>query len=213
MHRSATEDGEPAMQLSGLLARLTPDERATLLERRLGPNAVALDDRALFDQLAQPHAVGAALARLNSAQLLLLRWLSTRPGLQATWPELLEAIGDRLTSELLTAYLHDLKLWGLVDYDPRPKDGFFVTYPAVATRLPARRGVHLGPTLSELSNEILLKVCAQLGVGNALTRKAARSQLVASALADTSRCRAVVEGLPGPARSLFDWIRDQGGFV
>src|SRR3954470_10245136 len=56
---------EPSVQLSDLLARLTPDERATVIERRLGPNAVPLDNRALANQLGNVREVGAALAQLN----------------------------------------------------------------------------------------------------------------------------------------------------
>ena len=55
-------EAELSMQVSALLARLTPEERKVLLERRLGENAVALDDQALASQLTQPMAMGLALA-------------------------------------------------------------------------------------------------------------------------------------------------------
>src|SRR5215213_8176887 len=99
------------MQLSALLARLTPEERSILLERRLGPNAVALDNNALASQLAQPASLAIALVELNYGQLLILRWLGTRRNLEATWSDLVAAIGDRLSPELLDTYLLDLKLW------------------------------------------------------------------------------------------------------
>ena len=96
------------MQLSDLLARLTAAGLATVLDRRLGPNAAAIDEHALANQLANPASIAAALGEINNGQLALLRWLATRPNLQARWTELSEAIGDRLTPELRDGYLNDL---------------------------------------------------------------------------------------------------------
>ena len=53
------------MQLSNLLARLTPEERGVLLERRLGEYAVPLDNQALASQLTQPMSLGLALVELT----------------------------------------------------------------------------------------------------------------------------------------------------
>src|SRR6266498_2350497 len=49
---TTTFDTGLVMQLSRLIARLTADERSALLERRLGPKAVGIDDRMLGDRLA-----------------------------------------------------------------------------------------------------------------------------------------------------------------
>ena len=113
------------MQLAELLARLSPDERATMLDRRLGPNAVPLDNHALAAQLATSASTSAALAQINGGQVLLLRWLRERKSLSASWSEIISAVGTRLTPEQLTVYLNDLRLWALADYDPHPKNGFF----------------------------------------------------------------------------------------
>src|SRR3954447_8211802 len=105
-------DGETSLQLSDLLGHLSSDERAELLDRRLGPNAVTLDTRALTEQLANPTGTRVALGQINQGQLLLLHWLPARPGLRASWHELTDALGDRLTPELRDGYLQDLRLWG-----------------------------------------------------------------------------------------------------
>lgn len=201
------------MQLSGLLARLTVDERATLLERRLGPNAVSIDEKALASRLAHPGSVAEALAQLNVAQLLMLRWLSTRPNLQAAWTELLDALGDRLPAELRDAYLSDLRLWGLADYDPRQRGGFFATYPAVIAALPSQRGVNLERRLSEMNSDVLMKMCSALGLKNPPTRKEDRLKLLMGVLAQPEAVQSAVQGLPRPVRELFDWVREQGGWV
>jgi hypothetical protein len=206
-------DSETAVQLSDLLGRLAPDERAILVERRLGPNAVPLDDRALADQLATTNSTSAALGRINAGQLLLLRWLGARPGTHASWPELTEALGDRLSPALLEQYLHDLRLWGLADFDPDPTDGFFATYPAVASRLPTGRIVGLRPSLSILNSDILLKVCQALGATRPPTRKDDRIEVIASTLTDPATCRAAVDRLTPGARDLFEWVRSEGGWV
>ena len=201
------------MQLSELLARLTPDDRAILLERRLGPNAVAIDDAALASQLAQPASLAPALAQLNSGQLLLLRWLAARPNLRADWSELLEALGDRLAPELRDAYLSDLRQWGLADYDPDERGGFVATYPAVAANLPHRRGARLHPRLQELNSDVLFKIAGALGLKNVPTRKDGRIQAILDTLTQPERCREVVEQLSRPARELFEWVRSRGGWV
>src|SRR3954467_4434459 len=107
------------MQLSEFLARLSPDERNALVARRLGPEARPLDNHALLGQLTLPLSIHMALAELNNGQLLLLRWLATRPNLTASWSELLEALGARLPDELRDAYLQELRLSGLADFDPK----------------------------------------------------------------------------------------------
>ena len=149
------QEVERSMQLSALLARLTPEERSVLLERRLGENTVALDNQALTNQLVQPVSLRLALAELNVGQLLLLRWLGTRPNLEATWAELLAALGDRLTPGLRDAYLLDLRLWGLADYHPTQRGGFFATYPAVVAHLPNPRGIKLRQRLQDTATDYL----------------------------------------------------------
>ena len=101
-----------------------------------------------MNQLAEPTSVREALAELNHGQLLLLRWLTTRPGLTATWSELLDALGDRLTPELRDGYLDDLRSLALADYDPKPDGGFFATYPAVAVVLSSSGSVKLRENLN-----------------------------------------------------------------
>jgi hypothetical protein len=204
---------EPSVQLSDLLARLTPDERATVIERRLGPNAVPLDNRALANQLGNVREVGAALAQLNGGQLLLLSWLVKRPGLRASWSELTDALGDRLPAELRDAYLEDLRLWALADYDPSPKNGFFATYPAVNTAMPAGRDVRLRPHLEALNSDILAKICGSLGLEKPPTQKESRLNLLLTTLSTPSSCRAAVERLSQPAQELFAWVRERGGWI
>ena len=201
------------MPLSQLLAHLSPEDRAVLLERRLGPNAVAIDDAALASQLAQPASLAPALAQLNSAQLLLLRWLAGRPNLRAEWSELLGALGDRLAPELRDAYLNDLRQWGVADYDPDECGGFVATYPAVAANLPHRRGIRLRQRLEGLNSDVVLKLGGALGLKNLPTRKDGRIQAILDTLTHPERCRAAVEALPGPARELFEWVRERGGWV
>lgn len=200
------------VQLVDLLKRLSADERATLVERRLGPNAVPPDARALAEQLANRTSTLAALAQINSGQLLLLRWLATQPSQLASWSELKVALGDRLPSELLQSYLEDLRLWGLADFDPSPRNGFFATYPAVTSNLPAGREAHLKPHLESLNSDALMRVCNALGVKSPPSRKESRIDLVLSLLA-TDSVRSLVESLSPPARELFAWVREQGGWV
>src|SRR5688572_14166240 len=201
------------MQLSALLARLTPEERSTLLERRLGENTVALDNQALTNQLVQPVSVRLALAELNIAQLLLLRWLGTRPNLEATWAELLAALGDRITPGLRDAYLLDLRLWGLADYHPTQRGGFFATYPAVVTHLPNPRGIKLRQRLQDTSTDYLARIAGALGIKNPPSKKEDRIKVVMSVLAEPATCRPTVERLSEQARALFAWVREHGGSV
>ena len=201
------------MQLSGLLSRLTADERATLLERRFGPDDVPTDKQLVVNLLADPQSVAEAVAQLNVAQLLMLRWLSTRPKLEATWLELVDALGDRLSAELRDAYLTDLRLWGLADYDPKQRGGFFATYPAVAAALPPQRGANLERRLAEMNSDVLMKMCSALGLKNPPTRKDDRLRLLVGTLTRADSVRSAVNGLPRPARDLFDWVREQGGWV
>lgn len=201
------------MQLSRLLARLTPDERAIVLERRLGPNAVGIDDRALAAQLAQPSSLTAVLWQLNNGQLVLLRWLATRRGLEATWTEFVEALGDRLAPGLRDAYLRDLRLWALVDYDPQPGGGFVGTYPAVVSVLPSQRNVKLRDHLTRLNSDVLLRMTGALGLRNPPTRKEPRIELLMDTLTQPESCRAAVGRLSDDARDLFEWVRSQDGWV
>lgn len=200
------------MQLSRLLARLSPEERRELVERRLGENAVGIDDHALASQLAQARSLAPVYLELNSAQLLLLRWLAGRPGLEARWAELVEALGGRLVPELLETYLLDLKLWGMADYAVG-KGGFVATYPAAVTSLPARRAVGLGQFLAGTNSDILLKICSALGLRNPPARKDGRIQVLMSVLTQGESCRMRVEGLAEDAHALFEWVRERGGWV
>lgn len=201
------------MQLSALLSRLSSSDRKILLERRLGPNATSIDAKSLSTQLADPRSVAGALAELNTAQLLLLRWLSHRPGLQATWQELLDALGDRLRPELRDEYLTDLRLWGLADYIPQPKTGFFATYPAVVSVLPSRLRRPLGDLLGELNSDVLAKIVSALGLKTPATRKDERLRLLISTLTQPESCQVAVGRLSQPARELFEWVREQHGWV
>ena len=196
-----------------LLARLTPEERSTLLERRLGPTAVARDNQALASQLAQPMSVCLALADLNLGQLRLLRWLGMRPNLEATWAELLEAVGDRLSLEPRDAYLLDLRLWGLADAHPTERGGFVATYPAVIAHWPTRRRVELRQRLHEMTSDLLARTAGALGLKNPPTRKDGRIALIMSTLSEPATCRAAVERASAGARSLFARIRERGGSV
>ena len=201
------------MQLSTLLSRLTPEERTILLDRRLGPNAVALDHQALTSQLAHPASVALALGELNFGQLLLLRWLGTRPNLEAPWSDLVEALGDRLTPELRDAYLLDLRLWGLADHHPTERGGFFATYPAVIASLPATRGVRLRQQLPALTSDVLGKIAGALGLQNPPTTKDGRVELIMSNLSSPATCTWAVERLSPEARALFAWLREHDGWV
>lgn len=192
------------MQLSNLLARLTPEERSVLLERRLGENAVPLDNQALASQLTQPLSLGLALVELNVGQLLLLRWLGTRPNLEATWSELLEALGDRLSPELRDAYLLDLKLWGLADYHPTQRGGFVATYPAVVAHLPNPRGIKLRQRLQDMTTDLLARTAAALGLRNVPSKKDDRLTLLTATLSEPEACRAAVARLSPQARELFE---------
>ena len=184
-----------------------------LLERRLGPNAVALDNQALVSQMTHPTSLAQALLELNFGQLLLLRWLGTRPNLEATWSDLIQAIGDRLTPELRDAYLLDLRLWGLADYHPAQRGGFFATYPAVIAHLPTRRGVRAQQQLAGLTSDMLPRIAGALGLKNVPSRKEERLRLIMGTLAEAGSCRAVVERLSPEARSLFAWVREHDGWV
>src|SRR5688572_16679045 len=201
------------MQLSALLARLTPEERSVLLERRLGENTVALDNQALTNQLVQPVSLRFALAELNVGQLLLLRWLGTRPNLEATWAELLAALGDRLTPGLRDAYLLDLRLWGLADYHPTQRGGFFATYPAVVAHLPNPRGIKLRQRLQDTATDYLARIAGALGLSNPPTKKDGRIELIMATLSAAEPCRRAVERLSEQARALFEWVREHGGSV
>ena len=199
------------MQLSNLLARLTPEERSVLLERRLGANAVALDNQALTSHLVQPASLALALAELNFGQLLLLRWLGTRPNLEATWSELLEALGDRLTPELRDVYLKDLRIWGLADHHPTERGGWFGTYPAVIAHLPSRGTLKLRAKLEEMTTDLVARIASALGQKNPPTRKDGRIATIMSVVAEPEPCRQAVERLSPEARELFAWVRERGG--
>lgn len=110
--------------------------------------------------MAQPRSLGWVFAEINNFQLLLLRWLPRRPGLEAPWSKLAEELGDRVAPELVRAHLGDLRLWGLADYDPAVEGGWVATYPAVAEYLPARRGVSLAQR-PELVNSDHLHLCVR----------------------------------------------------
>jgi hypothetical protein len=204
---------EAPVQLSELLARLSPDERTTLLDRRFGPNAVPLDNRALAHRLAAPDSTTEALSELNAGQLLLLRWLAERPNLRASWTELTEAVGDRLAPEQLQSYLQDVRLWGLADFKTSPKDGFFATYPAVPAALATGRDVKLRPRLEQLTSDVLLKVCQALGLSRPPTRKDQRTDLIVSTLTTRESCQAAVSRLSKEAQQVFAWLRDRGGWA
>src|SRR5215212_7812319 len=201
------------VELSILLHRLSPEERATVVERRIGPNAGRLDTPALADRLARPDSINAALAEVNAGQLLLLRWLAEQLRLRVSWSELNDALGDRLASDLRDYYLRDLRLWALADFSPDPKKGFFATYPGVVASLPTGKEIRLRPRLDMMTSDLLLKACTALGLKSPPTRKDGRIDLLMATLTDPPRCRAVADGLSRPAREFFDWVREQGGWV
>lgn len=200
------------MQLSRLLARLSPDERAELLKRRGIRPLQARDDAELAGLLAQSRSLAPVWVELNSFQLLLLRWLARRPSLEASWAELLAALGERVSAEQAEAALGDLRLWGLLDFDPQGGRGFVATYPAVASSLPWR-GASLVEQLQFTNSEDIRKMSSAVGLKKPPTRKDERIQLLAATLSQPESCQAVVEGLPPQARELFEWLREQGGRV
>jgi hypothetical protein len=204
---------EAPVQLSELLARLSPDERQTLLDRRFGPNAVPLDNRALSQRLAMPDSTAEALSEVNAGQLLLLRWLAERPNLRASWTELTQAVGDRLAPEQLQSYLQDLRLWGLADFKSSPKDGFFATYPAVPAALATGRDVRLRARIELFTSDVLLKACQALGMTRPPNRKDERVDLIVSTLTTTESCRAAVSRLSKEGQQLFAWLRERGGWA
>ncbi|MBI4494008.1 MAG: helicase-associated domain-containing protein [Chloroflexi bacterium] len=201
------------MQLTRLLDRLSKEERRELLARRQVADAQGFDSRTLANQLAQPFALAPVFLELDNFQHLLLRWLASRTEHEAPWSALLDELRGRVPTEYLESEVRELRLWGLADYDPSPKKGFFATYPAAISVLPRGRRASLREALAQANSEALRQMLTTIGAKNPPTAKAARLGLLLSSLSRTDVCREVVAGLSEPARSIFDWVREQGGWV
>ena len=200
------------MQLSDLLKRLTPAERKALAERR-GLAATETNDAVLAQQLVDPYNINAVYPELNNGQLLLLTWLARQPGHEASFAELVAAVGERLPREVLERQLQDLRGWGLVDFRTGPGEGFVGSYPAACSRAPGSKLPPLMATLNTSSSEELRQMATALGISKPPGRKEERLRAIVELLSNPVSCRRAVMALPPEAGELFEWIREQGGLV
>lgn len=200
------------MQLIDLLKRLSPEDLAALGRRRGIETTKVPDLGVLTGQLASRQSLATILCDLDAFQLAVLRWLSTQPGYSASWDTLVDTIGGRVDGEYLIAEIQELRLCGLIDFDPSTGQGFIATYAAVPTALPSR-DIRLRDHFAQHDSDSLRRICTYLGLKRPPTTRDARLDLIVNTLADPGLCRAIVHQLPEQSRALFDWVVAEGGRV
>lgn len=201
------------MQMSDLLKRLTPQERAALISMRRVPPQATANDKSLADFLCSPSAIAAACTDLNVFEFRLLEWLSMQPGLRASWSELQSELNGAIPTTLLLDYLAHMRRIALLDFKSHEKQGFVETYPAAVAILPSARRGQLQELLNTPSAETLGRMCAAAGIKNAPTRKDSRINALTTALRDPVQVRRIVSQISSPAQEFFSEMLERNADV
>src|SRR5690242_18620762 len=96
------------MQLADLLARFTKHELEILYGRRV-PKRARRTPQDVALALTERESLAAALSELNLPQMRILEWLGERPNFQSSWQDLVVAVGERISWDLLHEYLSGLR--------------------------------------------------------------------------------------------------------
>lgn len=216
----------PPVQLSDLLRRLTKEERAEVLRRYGAAKLAASDLTALAGALSTPDALASAFLQLNNLQLLVLRWLARRPGFEAPWSALVEALKGRVPLPFLEQQLQDLRLWALADFAPRvprggpvplfpgpDEAGFVATFAGAVSALPVTTHATLHGYLAGLDTEKLRALLVLQGVRGAPSLKPERLALLTGIAREPDSIQRRLQAVSPEARGLIDWFSGRGGIA
>jgi len=198
------------LQLSQLIKRLNPEELATLLDRH-GIVEEKPDVASIANKIVQRSHFNAILSDLNQAQILILRWLAHQDGLQASWDDFIEAVGDRAPEAWLLNCLEDMRLSGLADFAAEPGNGWVSTYPAVGSAQPISQGIDLNSVLSVMPTETLERMCQRFAVRPTPMNNGKRIEGIARCLSDHHFLVFLLASLSPGSLELFEWFLARGG--